>query len=53
MNIEKVVLTVKEERTHTIVISQENGFAMPKTANELVDMVNDAKDSPNLFMCKE
>jgi len=53
MNIEKVILTVKEEITRTIVISEEYGFDMPRTANELVNMVKIAKDSPNLFMFKE
>ena len=32
MNIEKVILTVKEEITRTIVISEEYGFDMPRTA---------------------
>jgi len=53
MNIEKVIITIKEEITRTIVISEEYGFDMPRTANELVNMVKIAKDSPNLFMFKE
>ncbi len=53
MNIEKIVITVKKEITETIILSEDTGFDMPETANELVDMVSDAKDSPTLFMCKE
>lgn len=54
MNIEKIVLTVKEERTHTIVISKETGFFnMPECGNELVRVVNEAVDSPEAYMCRE
>jgi len=38
MNLEKVIITVKECRTYQIVMSTENGYDMPKSSQELVEL---------------
>ena len=45
----KIVFTFTETKTHTLTMSKENGWDMPKTYNELVDLVNSTSDRPNLF----
>ncbi len=47
MNTEKVVFTVTEMRVYTITASEENGWDMPESANELVELVNNVKADPS------
>ena len=44
--VDKVIFTVKETRTYTITASELNGWDMPETLDELVDMVNNVKSDP-------
>ena len=46
MNIDKVVFTVTEMRIYTITASAKNGWDMPDTPNELIEMVNNVKNDP-------
>ncbi|MCP5005769.1 MAG: hypothetical protein GY941_17805 [Planctomycetes bacterium] len=47
MNIEKVVFTVTEKRIYTITASRDNGWNMPESANDLVELVNSVRADPS------
>jgi len=46
MNIEKITFYVTKTTTFEIVMSKENGYEMPETPKELIDMVNTIKNNP-------
>ena len=46
MKIHKVVIMLRRVQYQEVVFSKEEGTDMPKTANELVTMVQDIKNYP-------
>ena len=52
MNIKELIFDVTETKTYQITVSAEEGFDMPDTPKELVEMVNNINASPysNLSM---
>ncbi|QDP52093.1 MAG: hypothetical protein Unbinned706contig1000_37 [Prokaryotic dsDNA virus sp.] len=46
MKIREIVYFVTKTTTHEIVISKEEGYDMPETAKELVDMVTAINNNP-------
>ena len=40
MEIKEITVYVTKTETYEITVSKENGYDMPETAKELVDMVN-------------
>jgi len=46
MDIKEIVYFVTKTTTHEIVISKEEGYEMPKTAKELVDLVITINNDP-------
>jgi len=44
--VKEVIFTVEETRTYTITASELNGWDMPNTLDELVEMVNNVKADP-------
>jgi hypothetical protein len=47
MEIKKIVLTITEVKTHTVIISEANGWDMPKTPNRLVEMLDEVRNTPS------
>ncbi|QDP67510.1 MAG: hypothetical protein Unbinned5350contig1004_17 [Prokaryotic dsDNA virus sp.] len=50
MDIAKITFQFKEVKTHTLTISAENGWDMPKDPNRLVELVNEIKNQPHKFI---
>ena len=46
MNIKEIVFYATKTTTFKIVISKDEGYDMPKTAKELVEMVNTMHSNP-------
>ena len=46
MNIKEIVYFVTKTTRHEIVISKEEGYDMPETAKELVDLVMAINNNP-------
>lgn len=47
MEIKKIVLTITEVKTHTVIISEANGWDMPKTPNRLVELLDEVRNDPS------
>ena len=47
MNIEKLTFYVTKTTKFEVVISKEEGYDMPETAKELVDLVTTIKNNPS------
>ena len=50
MKIKEIKMTVKRVQYQDVVVSVENGYDMPKTANELVTTVNSMKNNPSDYL---
>ena len=47
MNIESLTFYITKTTSFEVVISKEEGFDMPETAKELVDLVTTIKNNPS------
>jgi arsenate reductase-like glutaredoxin family protein len=50
MKIKEIKMTVRRVQEQDIIISAENGFDMPQTANELVETVANMKNNPEQYI---
>ena len=47
MNIERLTFYITKTTSFEVVISKEEGYDMPETAKELVDLVTTIKNNPS------
>lgn len=47
MKIKTITFEIKQVITSLVVMSSENGYAMPTTPKELIDTVNEIKNNPS------
>ena len=56
MVIKELIFDVRVTKTYQITVSEENGWYMPETPKELVDMVNSISNQPSreldIFLAK-
>jgi len=48
-NIKEIKLTYITTIHHEVIISEENGYDMPESINQLVDMVQEMKFAPEVY----
>lgn len=53
MKLDKIVFTVTTTVTRTLTMSSDNGYVMPVTPNELIETVNQFKNSPESFLSND
>ncbi len=46
----KVKFTITRVEQHEVEISAENGFDMPETIQQVIDMDNEIKNNPKLYV---
>ena len=46
MKIKEITFTITKTTTHEVTMSKELGYAMPKTAKALVDLVTQVRNNP-------
>ena len=49
MKIEKIVMVVKRTQVMEVVVSEQNGFDMPTTGNQLLDICREMKELPERY----
>ena len=53
MKIKAIKMTVKRIQYQDVIVNAENGFDMPKAANELVETVAAMKNKPAVYLDNE